>query len=754
MLITTLSMIATLSNATNYYSQVSGVFATTTNWNSNSGGGGTNPSNFTTIGDSFFIQSAHTMTGSVTSVAGVILTIHGSWTTAGGTVGYININPTGSISLGATLNVKNNWTNNGSFTSTASTVVFNGTTVQTLESGGTGSGKVFRSITFSNTSQPVTLTNDLAVTVTLSISASSALSAGSYSIYIGTTWSNSGTFNPGTSNVILNGTGTQTLTTGGNGAGKTFYDFTINKTAGIVTLNGNLQVANNFNFVSSSGILNAQNFLIGFSSPGKTCTINGNLQTSNLNGFAGTASTTILNTNSPTIILGTSSIITYTAASGIQTITNTVDYANLTKSGNSSGELAGDIIVNGYINLAAGGGTLSTTSNNYNIQLGGNWTNNASFSPGTSTVTLTGTSVQSLNTGGTGTGKPFYNLVINKSSGTVSLTNNLMMNNDLTLTSGTLICSTFTIDFSATGKNCIINGSLQTANLNGFSGGAATSIVNTSAPTITLGANSMITYTATSGNQTVTNALPYVNFAKTGAGGTALLAGDITVNGNLTLTSGILNTNNYNIDLLGNWSNTGTFTPGTGTVNFVGTSNQTITTGGTTTGKIFNNITINNSAGVVSLAGNISISNNLSITTGELDVTATNHNITIGGNWSNSGTFTPRGGLVTFNGTSSTITTGGIGAGKSFNSITFNNTAGTFTLNGDLKSNSNLTIATGLLDATTSNYNIYVGGNWVNNGSFAPNSGTVTFDGTVDQSINSGGIAKPFNNVTINNTSA
>ena len=184
-LITTFSMIAMLSNATNYYSQGNLPMVTTTNWNSNPGGGGSSPSVFTTPGDSFFIQSTHTMTGSWTSAAGVILTVNGSWTTAGGTVGYIYISSTGSISLGATLNVKNDWTNSGSFTSAASTVVFNGTTTQTLESGGTGAGKAFRSITFSNTSQPVTLTKNLDVTLTLTISASSALSSGSYNIKVG-----------------------------------------------------------------------------------------------------------------------------------------------------------------------------------------------------------------------------------------------------------------------------------------------------------------------------------------------------------------------------------------------------------------------------------------------------------------------------------------------------------------------------------------------------------------------------------------
>lgn len=50
------------------------------------------------------------------------------------------------------------------------------------------------------------------------------------------------------------------------------------------------------------------------------------------------------------------------------------------------------------------------------------------------------------------------------------------------------------------------------------------------------------------------------------------------------------------------------------------------------------------------------------------------HNINIAGNWTNNGTFTPGTGTVTFNGTTgtSTITTGGIAAGKQFYNLTIN----------------------------------------------------------------------------------
>ena len=69
------------------------------------------------------------------------------------------------------------------------------------------------------------------------------------------------------------------------------------------------------------------------------------------------------------------------------------------------------------------------------------------------------------------------------------------------------------------------------------------------------------------------------------------LTGTTTINGNLTINTGTLNTNNFNIDIKGSWSNSGTFTAGIGTetVTFSGTTQQNINQATT-----FHNLTINN----------------------------------------------------------------------------------------------------------------------------------------------------------------
>ncbi len=73
------------------------------------------------------------------------------------------------------------------------------------------------------------------------------------------------------------------------------------------------------------------------------------------------------------------------------------------------------------------------------------------------------------------------------------------------------------------------------------------------------------------------------------------------------------------LSLSGNWSNSGTYTPGTGTIIFNGTngSNQTITN---SSGETFYNLTVNKSTAVVQLLNNISVTNQLTISGGDLDL--------------------------------------------------------------------------------------------------------------------------------------
>lgn len=103
----------------------------------------------------------------------------------------------------------------------------------------------------------------------------------------------------------------------------------------------------------------------------------------------------------------------------------------------------------------------------------------------------------------------------------------------------------------------------------------------------------------------------------------------------------------------GSFTNSGTLTS-TAPMTFAsGYGNCTLTTGEAFGGGII----VNKGSGQsVILAQNTVVNGDVTITAGVLDVSASNYSLTVGGNWSNSATFTPRSGTVTLNGTDQSVT--------------------------------------------------------------------------------------------------
>ncbi|HXH18778.1 MAG TPA: hypothetical protein VNJ07_06805, partial [Chitinophagales bacterium] len=130
----------------------------------------------------------------------------------------------------------------------------------------------------------------------------------------------------------------------------------------------------------------------------------------------------------------------------------------------------------------------------------------------------------------------------------------------------------------------------------------------TNSGTITMGTGT-VNYSK-AGAQNVA-ALTYNNLVISGSG-TKTLAGGITVNGNLTISAGTLDGSSYGITLAGNWVNSAAFTASTGTVTFSGSSDQQITSNGSS----FYNLTISNTATQVSLNDNLIVSNLLTLNDG------------------------------------------------------------------------------------------------------------------------------------------
>ncbi len=267
------------------------------------------------------------------------------------------------------------------------------------------------------------------------------------------------------------------------------------------------------------------------------------------------------------------------------------------------------------------------------------------------------------------------------------------------------------------------------------------------------------TQTINSGGTGVGKAFNHVTVNKSAS--TATLASyDIDILGNFILSSGTwdVSATNYSMYVGGDWTNSATFTPRSGTVYFNGSGAQLITTGGVVAGKQFYNVVVDKSAETATLAGNIDINGSFTIANGTWDVSASNFQMNITRDWTNNGSFNARAGTVTLDGTiaSVNINTGGVGASKAFYNLTINKGISSNAINlgsDNLDVNGNFLVTRGFF--YTSNRDIYSARNWTinaTNGFFDAGTSTVMFDGSGAQLINPGGIGanKYFNNVTIN----
>lgn len=142
------------------------------------------------------------------------------------------------------------------------------------------------------------------------------------------------------------------------------------------------------------------------------------------------------------------------------------------------------------------------------------------------------------------------------------------------------------------------------------------------------------------------------------------------------------------------------------------------------------------------LTKKLKIVSDISIATG-CTVNGGSGSISLGGAWSNGGTFTPGTSVVNFlgKGSSYNISNGA----SAFNNIVLSGTSGTKYILGSLLTANNVTINVGnTLDVSSGAYNVVVSGDWLNNGLFDPRSGsnsTATFNKAGAQSITNG----PFN---------
>ena len=104
-------------------------------------------------------------------------------------------------------------------------------------------------------------------------------------------------------------------------------------------------------------------------------------------------------------------------------------YYNLTIEGTGTKTIPSDLTISGSLTITSG--TFDTGTGN--LTIGGDFTNSGSFTEVTNTVTFNGTGTQTITNS---SGETFYNLTINKASGTLILANDVVVSNTLTMTAG------------------------------------------------------------------------------------------------------------------------------------------------------------------------------------------------------------------------------------------------------------------------------------------------------------------------------
>ncbi len=322
--------------------------------------------------------------------------------------------------------------------------------------------------------------------------------------------------------ILFDGTGAQTLGAGG-GSGA-LPGVNINKASGTLTIQDTVNIGGTTGWTYTAGTVDAGSSTVGF----------------------------------------TNTTATTTVSAGATAFNN----VNIAVSGMTL-NVTGALDVNGNLNLTSAG-----TINGGAITVAGNLTSADTAVDGTTTITLDGTAAQSINTSATGD-LPDGTFTINKASGTATLASALALNGagqNLTVAAGTLDLAGVNLTVPAT----LAVSSGTTLQLQGGQ--------TVTAATRTFNAGSTVIYNGGGAYASLAAGNSYSNLAFNNATGSWTHTTALTAS-NLTITAGTLNSSGQNVNVSGNWSNSGTYTPGANTVTFNGTA-QSIT--GNT---IFNNFT-------------------------------------------------------------------------------------------------------------------------------------------------------------------
>lgn len=730
------------------------------------------------------------------------------------------------------LSIGGNYSNSDTFTSRSGTVTFTATSTGKTLSGTLNSSSSFYNLTFNGSgggwsnSSAMTVSNDLTMTAgTLSGTNNITVSGGDVT--------GDGTINLTGGTFALSGSGSL----GGNTSWN-FYNLSIGTSTGFgdyatdATGSGGITVTHVLTIISNvdggSNTLNAGS---------KTWTLSGDVSCPFWECSMALSENAYFDSQTSTFLY------TGNYSSGNTGIANATFYNLTVNNGSETYELKSDVWVANNFTITTG--TFDATTSNFNLTIGGSYSNSGTFTARSGTVTFNATSSGKTLSGTLNSSSSFYNLVFDGVSGAWTFNAAVAATNDFTVTNGAVTASnnnlTVTRDFTLANTSGVsytpgsstvtvsrhwtdagkkMSYGTSTAVLNGtgnvtgifynlsfgytsqtttlvtstidvyfgvvtFNGGTVTSSgisLNThcsatctttafASPTSLTGTGNLVSYNT--GGSGVTVSIAGGNYGSwalvlqtsSASNGTLALAGDVTTTNQLYLYAGTgltgtaVTTNNHNLTAsgisFGNGGNTGsiatsfgssTVTLGSGgiilysssgthtldmgsssvttagDVLFVNGSTTLTVTPGTSTitwnhtsgtktytpnGQSLYNIVLNCSSGTVQAAGAVIATNNFTITTGIFDASASNYNLTVGNNYSNSGTFTARSGTVTFNATATGKTLSGtLNGTSSFYNLTFNGVGGGWTLSSATAATNDFTVTNGAVTAGTSNLTV------------------------------------------------
>ncbi|WP_343704958.1 GEVED domain-containing protein [Flavobacterium sp.] len=374
---------------------------TSGNWSSNATWGGATPP---AAGDDVVINSGVTVTVNVNTQNINSLVINSASSDNGIT-----------INSGSTLNVSGLITINAPSGNVSASIAVGSGTLNAGNiniGGGTGS----------RVGQVTVTTGTINVTGNISFSGTAAQArlsfTGSGILNIAGNLNSGGAFSASSGTVNFNGSGNQNI------GGYTYNNLTTSGN-GTKSALGNLTVGGSLN-VGSNTILNmGTNQLLGTLT---TIANNGVIRTQSTNGTPIPTGKTWGGT------------MQYDGTS--QTISQGI-YSNLTISGTNIKTLNANTTVNNNLSIESGT-TLDVSTTNYALNVGGNFTNNGTFTPRTGVVTLNGSGAQSFNV------PNFYNLTLAGSgtkyfTGTTTVAGALVINSGVKADLGTVTHSTNTL---------------------------------------------------------------------------------------------------------------------------------------------------------------------------------------------------------------------------------------------------------------------------------------------------------------------